>query len=207
MTPRPPQPQPRIDRAREATHPADRLKCQSPPCWAGFGETRDGPLRLNFAQVGTVALMHPYGDKSRTSWRNSDEDSCHRCHPEAGCWRCLRSRQCRSHRDVRGWKRVASAEIGKLFCGSAWIRDRERQYWFNGYQYPPRFRRSGLPDEQRQRDDHVASPGRCSAGGYDTKINQLAPAARSRKGRRVLVARPDASKRLCRFGSAGGRFL
>jgi hypothetical protein len=121
--------------------------------------------------------------------------------------RCLRSRQCRSHRDVRGSKRVASAEIGKLFCGSAWIRDREWQYWFNGYQYPPRFRRSGLPHEQPQWDDHVASPGRCSAGGYDTKVNQLAPAARSRKGRRVLVARLDASKSLCRFGSAGGRIL
>jgi hypothetical protein len=129
------------------------------------------------------------------------------CPTEPGRRRCLRSRQCRSHRDVRGSKRVASAEIGKLFCGSAWIRDREWQYWFNGYQYPPRFRRSGLPHEQRQWDDHVASPGRCSAGGYDTKVNQLAPAARSRKGRRVLVARLDASKSLCRFGSAGGRIL
>jgi hypothetical protein len=94
MTPRPSQPQPgadEIERAREATHPADRLKCPIPPCRAGLDETRDGPLRLNLGQVGTVASMHPYGDKSRTSWSNSDEDhdSCHRRHTEPGCWRCF----------------------------------------------------------------------------------------------------------------------
>jgi hypothetical protein len=37
-------------------------------------------------------------------------------------------------------------------------------------------------------------PGRCSGGGYDTEVNQLAPAARSRKGRCVLVVRLDTSK-------------
>jgi hypothetical protein len=32
-----------IDRAREATHPADRLKCESLPRKAGFGELVAGP--------------------------------------------------------------------------------------------------------------------------------------------------------------------
>src|SRR6202041_1817775 len=61
MTPRPPQPKPRIDRAREATH-SRSPEMPSPPCKVGLAKLVTG---LNFGHIGTVALMHPYGDKNK----------------------------------------------------------------------------------------------------------------------------------------------
>lgn len=74
MTPRPPQPQPRIDRAREATH-SRSPEMPSPPCKVGLAKLMTG---LDFEHLGTVALMHPYGDenKHRTNLLSERTGTC-----------------------------------------------------------------------------------------------------------------------------------